>query len=281
MREAVEGGGCGVGRACGRAGMSRQNYYACRKLRRKRDVDDKLVLEEVKRERSRQPRIGVRKLKHLVGGRLGKAGVEVGRDRLFGILREAGLLVGRKARTKRTTQSRHSLPVFRNRLKGLELSGPNEAWVSDLTYVRTEEGFVYAAVIMDAWSRKLVGMHVGDSLESEGCQKALQEALKGLPEGKHPIHHSDRGCQYCCHEYVSMLRKAGMPVSMTEEMHCYENAKAERVIGILKGEYELDQTFRTKELARKAAMEARSLYNESRPHMALDYRMPAEAHGCN
>lgn len=275
----VEGAGAGVSRTCRRAGMSRQNYYEARRQRRRREVDEELVLGLVRAERKRQPRLGTRKLHYLVSGRLAEAGVKVGRDRIFGILRGAELLVKAKARTQRTTQSRHSLPVFRNLVKGRELGGPNEVWVSDLTYVRTEEGFVYAAVIMDAWSRKVVGMNVGDSLESIGCQKALEEALEGLPAGKHPIHHSDRGCQYCCHEYVGLLKKAGMEVSMTEEMHCYENAQAERVIGILKGEYELDGTFRTKAEARKAGGEARRMYNEIRPHGALSYRVPSVVHG--
>jgi transposase InsO family protein len=217
-------------------------------------------------------------LLHLLRKPLKEANVEMGRDRLLGVLRREGLLVARKPRTKRTTQSRHSLPVFRNLVKENPPQGPNEVWVSDLTYVRTAEGFLYAAVIMDAWSRKLVGMHVGDSLESVGCQSALSEALKALPAGKHPIHHSDRGCQYCCHDYVAMLRVAGMAASMTEENHCYENAQAERVIGILKGEYELDQTFNSKAQARAAIGQARQLYNERRPHFALNLQVPAERH---
>lgn len=263
---------------CRRAGMSRQNYYAARRQRQRRAVAEEKVVELVQRERQQQPRLGGRKLRHVLAGRLQEAGVRVGRDRFFGVLRRSGLLVAAKRRTKRTTQSRHSLPVFGNRLKGVELKGPNEAWVSDLTYVRTLEGFVYLAVIMDAWSRKLVGVHVGDSLESEGCQAALREALAGLPAGKHPVHHSDRGCQYCCHEYVGLLREAGMAVSMTEELHCYENAQAERVIGILKGEYELDQTFVRKEEVRRAVAEAVRMYNERRPHTALGYEVPSEAH---
>lgn len=268
-----------MSRTCRRAGMSRQNYYEARRQRQRQKVDEELVLSLVRAERELQPRLGTRKLLYLVSGRLEEAGVKVGRDRLFEMLRGAGMLVKPKAKTHRTTQSRHSLPVFRNLVRGRELRGPNEVWVSDLTYVRTEEGFVYAAVIMDAWSRKVVGMHVGDSLESVGCQKALEEALEGLPAGIYPIHHSDRGCQYCCHEYVGVLREAGLEVSMTEEMHCYENAQAERVIGILKGEYELDGTFRTKAEARKAAVEARRMYNEIRPHGALSYRVPAAVHG--
>ena len=267
-----------VVRICGRAGMSRQNFYSVRRQRQRRVLDTEAVVRLVKEERQVQPRLGARKLLHLLRKPLEEAKVEVGRDRLLGVLRREGLLVARKPRTKRTTQSRHSLPVFRNLVKANPPQGPNEVWVSDLTYVRTSEGFLYAAVIMDAWSRKLVGMHVGDSLESVGCQSALSEALKDLPAGKHPIHHSDRGCQYCCHDYVAMLRVAGMAASMTEENHCYENAQAERVIGILKGEYELDQTFNTKAQARAAIGQARQLYNERRPHFALNLQVPAEMH---
>lgn len=263
---------------CRRVGMSRQNYYAVRRQRQGRAVDEELVVKLVQCERQQQPRVGVRKLRHMLAGPLKEAGVKLGRDRFFGVLRRAGLLVAAKPRGKRTTQSRHSLPVFGNLLKEHELTGPNEAWVSDLTYVRTLEGFAFLAVIMDAWSRKLVGVHVGDSLESIGCQAALREALAGLPEGSHPIHHSDRGCQYCCHEYVDMLKEAGMRVSMTEELHCYENAQAERVIGILKGEYELDQTFVSKQQVRQVVPEVVRIYNERRPHTALGYQVPAAAH---
>lgn len=263
---------------CRRVGMSRQNYYAVRRQRRRRAVDEELVVGLVQGERQQQPRLGGRKLRHVLAQPMKEAGVKLGRDRFFGVLRRAGLLVAAKPRAKRTTQSRHSLPVFGNLLKGRELTGSNQAWVSDLTYVRTLEGFAFLAVIMDAWSRKLVGVHVGDSLESIGCQKALREALAGLPEGVHPIHHSDRGCQYCCHEYVDLLREAGMGVSMTEELHCYENAQAERVIGILKGEYELDQTFVTKQQVRQVVREVVQTYNERRPHTALGYQVPAAVH---
>jgi len=151
------------------------------------------------------------------------------------------------------------------------MTGPDQAWVSDLTYIGTEEGFLYAAMITDVYSRKIVGAHIGDSLEAEGCLEALEQALKSLAEGKHPIHHSDRGCQYCCHAYVERLQARELPISMTQIMHCYENALAERVNGILKLEYEMDRTFRTKEQARRAFDQAVWLYNHRRPHLMLDY----------
>ena len=258
--------------------MSRQNYYAARRLRQRRQIDESMILELVRRERRLQPRLGGRKLLHLLRPDFQDARVTIGRDRFFELLAESNLLVVPKPGMARTTNSRHSLPVFGNLLSDKLLSGPNEAWVSDLTYIRTDEGFLYAALITDAYSRKIVGAHIGDSLEAEGCLAALEQALRELPAGKQPIHHSDRGCQYCCHEYVEQLQAKGLPISMTQVMHCYENAKAERVNGILKQEYELDRRFRTKEQARKAFEQAVWLYNHRRPHIRLDYRFPADVH---
>jgi putative transposase len=263
---------------CARVGMSRQNYYAARRLRQRRQIDEALILELVRRERQIQPRIGGRKLLHLLDSDFEDAEIQIGRDRFFELLAESDLLVTPKPGAPRTTNSRHSLPVFGNLLAGRTVSSPNEAWVSDLTYIRTDEGFLYAALITDAYSRKIVGAHIGDSLEAEGCLLALDQALKTLPAGKRPIHHSDRGCQYCCHEYVGRLQEGGLPVSMTQVMHCYENAQAERVNGILKQEYELDQRFRTKAQARKAFEQAVWLYNHRRPHLRLNYRFPSDVH---
>lgn len=268
----------GVAALCVRVGMSRQNYYAARRLRQRRQVDEAMIVELVKQERRMQPRLGGRKLLYLLSPELVAAGVEVGRDRFFEVLAEADLLIVPKPGTPRTTNSRHSLPVFGNLLAGKELHAANEAWVSDLTYIRTDEGMLYAALITDAYSRKIVGAHISDSLEAEGCLRALEEALRELPTNKHPIHHSDRGCQYCCHEYVERLQARGLPISMTQVMHCYENAQAERVNGILKQEYEMDRTFRTKAQARTAFQQAVWLYNHRRPHSMLKYRFPADVH---
>jgi putative transposase len=258
--------------------MSRQNYYAARRLRQRRQIDEAMILELVRRERRMQPRLGGRKLLHLLGNDFEEAKIQIGRDRFFELLAESDLLVAPKPGTPRTTNSRHSLPVFVNLLAGKMLCAPNEAWVSDLTYIRTDEGFLYAALITDAYSRKIVGAHIGDSLEAEGCLIALDQALKDLPADKYPIHHSDRGCQYCCHEYVARLQTQGLPISMTQVMHCYENAQAERVNGILKQEYELDRRFRTKAQARKSFEQAVWLYNNRRPHLRLAFRFPADVH---
>jgi transposase InsO family protein len=258
--------------------MSRQNYYAVRRLRQRREVDEALIVELVRRERRMQPRLGGRKLLHLLQADFAEANVSVGRDRFFEVLAKYDMRVARKPGAPHTTNSRHSLPVFHNLLAGRIWQGPNQAWASDLTYIRTEEGFLYAALITDVYSRKIVGFHIGDTLEAEGCLQALDLALKELPADKYPIHHSDRGCQYCCHEYVARLQARGLGISMTEVRHCYENALAERVNGILKQEYEMDRTFKTKAQAKAALAQAVWLYNYRRPHTMLNYRFPADVH---
>jgi transposase InsO family protein len=259
--------------------MSRQNYYARRAERQRRSVDEELVVARVRQERTLQPRLGVRKLRVLLRGELAQAGVRLGRDRFFEILRGEGLLLKpRRSETPRTTQSYHTLPVFINLIKGRQFSRPNEVWVGDLTYLRTEEGFMFLALLTDLISHHMVGYHHGDSLESRGCQEALRLALKQLPPGMHPIHHSDRGSQYCCHDYVQLALSRGLSMSMTESNHCAENALAERMNGILKSEYGLDQRFKTKGQCRKAVEQAIWLYGTRRPHSALGYQFPAQVH---
>ena len=259
--------------------MSRQNYYARRRQRRRRQVDGELVAGLVARERRLQPRLGTRKLYHLLKDELQEAGVRIGRDRMFEELRERNLLLEPiAAQYPRTTNSYHNLPVFENLINSKQVQGPNEVWVSDLSYLRTREGFLYLALITDKYSRKIVGSHAGDSLEAVGCVRALEQALKELPANAQPIHHSDQGSQYCCHEYVNRLRQRGLEISMTQSNHCAENALAERMNGILKQEYGLGVEFATKADARRAVEQGVFLYNHKRPHTQLNYRVPAQVH---
>jgi putative transposase len=259
--------------------MTRQNYYACRRRRQRRQVDADLVTQMVQEERKLQPRLGTRKLHFMCKDPLAKAGVKLGRDRFFTVLRERGLLLKpRRSEYPRTTNSYHSLPVFTNRVKDLEVMKANQVWVGDLTYLRTAVGFLYLALLTDKGSRKIVGYHCGDTLEAQGCIEALEMALGDLPQGICPIHHSDRGTQYCCHDYVNRLTKRGLSISMTETNHCAENALAERMNGIIKSEYGLDREFKTKEQARACVDQAIHLYNTRRPHTALKYRFPQDVH---
>lgn len=271
--------GVSVVEVCRRLRMSRQNFYFRRKQRERRGLDEDLVVALVQRERQLQTRLGTRKLCGMLRKDLAEAGVTIGRDRLFEVLRQRDLLVPRRiAEFPRTTNSHHYLPVFTNRIKDLEVKKPNEVWVGDISYLRTKEGFLYLALLTDKASRKIVGYHCGDSLESEGCLRALEKALRDLPEGASPIHHSDRGSQYCCHRYVDRLQERGLGISMTEVDHCAENALAERMNGILKSEYALGREFRTKADAHLAVDQAVHLYNTRRPHTALKFRVPAEVH---
>lgn len=259
--------------------MTRANYYARRKARRRREVDEELVVELVAAERRLQPRLGARKMRMLIGSALEAAGVKLGRDRCFEILRKRGLLLApQPAPYPCTTDSQHYLPVFKNQIKGRFLTRPNEVWVSDLTFLRTSEGFVYLALVSDKYSRKIVGYHCAETLAAAGCVQALEMALAGLSPGQKPIHHSDRGSQYCCHEYVNHLTSRGMGISMTEQDHCAENALAERINGILKSEYGLGMELESKAQARRAVAQAVLLYNTRRPHTALGYRFPETVH---
>jgi len=263
----------------GKLGMTRQNYYKGRSTRLRAEVDAELVEHLVRSERSLQPRLGGRKLFKILVPLLEKEGIKLGRDRFFNILRAKGLLVPPLPKSPRTTRFEPGLPVFHNVAAGLALTGPNQAWAADITYIRTDEGFLYLSLITDMWSRKIVGFHVGDSLETEGALAALTMALASIRNGTKPVHHSDRGCQYASHWYVGKLQEAGLQISMTEALHCYENAMAERVNGILKQEYYIGCCFRNKNQAKAAVKEAVYLYNTRRPHKSLDYETPEKIHG--
>ena len=259
--------------------MTPQNYYARRGQRRRREVEVGLLLELVRAERREQPRLGGRKLYHLIKPELKKAGVKLGRDRVFAALKHAGLLVTRKpSQWPKTTHFNENLPVFKNLVKGRKVTRRNQVWVADITYIRTEEAFVYLALVTDQWSRKIVGFKMGKSLAGDVVLRALNMGLKSLTAGEKPIHHSDRGCQYASHAFVQRVQEAKLRMSMTEKDHTAENALAERVNGILKQEYWLDATFPTHDQALQACAQAVRLYNTRRPHSALALRTPEQMH---
>lgn len=258
--------------------MSRQNYYRQRRARQQAWVDEQLALELVRRERARQPALGGRKLLRLIEPELSAAGALMGRDCFFKILKKHKLLIPRRVQTARTTDSRHGFRVYPNLAGDLVLCRPHQLWVSDITYLRTHSAFVYLALVMDAFSRMIVGYDCSDSLEALGALRALSMARRQLPSGERPMHHSDRGIQYCCGVYIQALQAAELPISMTQENHCYENAKAERLNGTLKRELGLSATFSGPAEARAMVNEAVGIYNQHRPHQALDYRMPIDVH---
>lgn len=232
----------------------------------------------IQRERRLQPEIGCRKLHVLIQDELAQQGISIGRDRLFDLMRRHRLLIKPRRKARKTTNSRHHLTVYPNRLVEAVLTSPHQAWVSDLTYLRVGSGFRYLSLITDAYSRKIVGWHLHKNLEATGPLRAVEMALWQLPDGYKPIHHSDRGIQYCCHDYIDLLLDRGLTISMTEDNHCYENGMAERVNGILKHEYKIGDWFHSEEQARKATRQAIDLYNNRRPHMAIGYAIPGSCH---
>ena len=263
---------------CDRVGISRQAYYKERKVRQRKEIERVVIVDLVKEERRIQPKIGTRKLMRMLENELAKIGISIGRDRFFDLLRERNLLIEKKAKFAKTTDSQHGFYAYPNLIRNICPSMPNQLWVSDLTYISTDEGFMYLALITDVFSRKIVGFDISDSLEAEGCMRALKMALRQLLPGERPIHHSDRGTQYCSKAYVGLLKKHGCIISMTEVNHCYENALAERVNGILKDEYYLNQTFRNKTQAINAVRQAIRIYNDRRLHTGLNYRTPSSVH---
>ena len=232
------------------------------------------MIQIVKQRRKSLPREGVRKLKISLKNEFDKANLKVGRDTLFNLLRKHNMLTLRKKPSYRTTNSLHRFYKYKNIIKDIEVARPNQVWVSDITYIRTVKGFCYLALITDVYSRKIVGWDLSNSLELSGCVRALNKALYKAKNIQGLIHHSDRGIQYCSNQYTQILKRKKIAISMTEENHCYENALAERVNGILKDEFYLDQTFDNVAHAKRATKNAIKLYNEIRLHLSLDYKTP-------
>lgn len=242
------------------------------------ELQEDVVIKLVQEIRRYQPRIGGKKLYKLLKDDLDKLEGSIGRDKFFDILRKRGLLVKRRRKYVTTTDSCHRFHKYKNKLKGKLLTGSNQAYASDITYMRSGEGFVYLFLQTDVYSRMITGWHLSDSLSIEGAIRALKMTIKQCGNTKGSIHHSDRGIQYCSKEYIKLLKKQNMEISMTEENHCYENAMAERVNGILKDEFLLDEKFANKEMAFKAVKEAIKSYNTRRPHWSLNLYTPKQIH---
>ncbi len=258
--------------------LKRDAYYKYKKRYVKRKQIEKTVIELVNERRRILPREGTRKLMKALQEGFRNNNLKIGRDQLFRILRENELLVRRKKYSSRTTNSYHRFYKYNNIIKDVEIERPNQVWAADITYIRTIKGFCYLALITDMYSRKIVGFDLSDSLELTGCVRALKKALYQNKAIKNLTHHSDRGIQYCSNVYTDELKRRKINISMTEENHCYENALAERVNGILKDEFYLDQTFASVAEAQWATKNAIKLYNSKRLHLSLNYKIPNNVH---
>lgn len=224
------------------------------------------------------PRIGGRKLLKILRTEYPKD-LHIGRDAFFDLLRENDLGIKRKRYKVKTTDSNHWMHIYPNLIKEFTPSGPHQLWVSDITYIETDDGFKYLFLITDAYSRKIVGWQLGDTLEAKYAVAALFMALWQLPKQvRELIHHSDRGSQYCSAEYVKILKKRGIKISMTENGDPLENAIAERVNGILKTEWLYDLKLKDRQSAEKQLRRIVEIYNTQRPHTSLEMMMPDIAH---
>ncbi len=263
---------------CGLFEISRQAHYQKARREQEQSRQGEITLEMVRLVRRRHPRMGTRKLLHQFQPMLAQEGLSIGRDRLFELLRSQNLLLERKKTFRRTTLP--GLWKAPNRLLGLTVAWPNQVWVADITYLELEGGhFAYLFVLMDLYSRYIVGWQVSISLSSDGALESLQRALKGLsspPTGL--IHHSDHGVQYTCHAYLETLLANGILPSMGAVGSCYDNIFAERLIGTLKNEYGLDQPFVDYAQAISVVEEVISLYNTDRPHLSLNMAVPQEVY---
>jgi transposase InsO family protein len=264
----------GLGKICRVFGYTRQGYYKRKKHELFNAFQNEEVLCTVKEFRKRQPMVGVRKLQKM----LLSEGITIGRDRLFDLLREHELLIYPKRNYRRTTNSKHNFRMYRNLIKDLELTGSNQVFVSDITYIRTLEGFCYLSLITDKFSRKIVGYNLSRSLAVEGSLRALKMAMRGVKRPENLIHHSDRGIQYCSNLYVDYLICKKTSISMTEKDHVYENALAERVNGILKNELMLGTMIKSFSIAKNLVKQSIEIYNNERLHFALNYKTPELVH---
>ena len=228
--------------------------------------------------RALMPRIGTRKLYYLLQEEFKREGIKMGRDNLFRLLREEGLLVQKKKKYTITTNSKHFLHKHPNLIKGMKIKRPEQVWVADITYIPVAKGVSYLHLITDAYSKKIVGYEICDNMTATSTLKALQMALKNRVNDHKLIHHSDRGLQYCSGLYTKLLIDNNIDISMTIDGDPYENAIAERINGILKDEFGLGETIPTQNEAIKMVRQAVEIYNTIRPHLSNHYVTPLKMH---
>jgi len=279
MQMKADNGEVGIEKLCRLFGKTRHAFYDHQWRKQDDFLKEELILQLVYEIRQTLPKIGTRKLHYMINQKLIEHRLKAGRDYLFDLLKRHKLLIRNRRRRVITTDSRHWMRKYGNLALELQVTCPEQLWVSDITYIRFINGFVYLSLITDAYSRKIVGYSLQKDLSAAGCLTALQMALINRKHHHQQlIHHSDRGCQYCCKEYVDLLNENNIAISMTNNGDPYENAIAERVNGIIKSEFNLyGSQFGFEETARKIekTMEA---YNNLRPHGSCDYLTPQQAH---
>jgi putative transposase len=266
-----------LSKACRLLGISRQAIYQREKRATKRIVELQPVKDWVMQYRRFMPQLGTRKLYHLIKPELEAQDIKLGRDGLFDYLRDANLLVKPRRSYIKTTFSKHWMRKHPNLFKNINVDKPEQVFVSDITYMESDEGVHYLSLVTDACSRKIMGYEVSREMKSGDVLKALKMAIGERQTHHRLIHHSDRGVQYCSREYQQVLEANGIKPSMTDGYDCYQNALAERVNGILKQEFLMHRCKSFDEL-KSLVKQSVIIYNRLRPHLSLGLKTPEDVH---
>lgn len=270
----------GLAKLCSWFGVTRQAYYQNSWKSIDTSIEEELVIQQIKEIRKNHRRMGTRKLYEKLTPFMQEHGIKIGRDALFNLVAANHLQVRRRKRRIQTTQSFHWLRKYPNLIRDFTPTAPNQLWVSDITYWKiNEKQHLYISFITDAFSHKIVGYHIAETLEAIESIKALNMALKQLKSKEYQlIHHSDRGIQYCSKDYVKLLQDYKIQISMTENGDPLENAIAERINGIIKEEYLYDYQVDNINEAQELLTQVVELYNTDRPHMSIGNLTPNQIH---
>lgn len=261
--------------SCGLFGANRQVYYRRKQAAQKSKETATKVVAMVMEVRQQMPRLGTRKLYYLLQDQVNDLGV--GRDKLFAILQANRMLIKPKRCYQTTTDSHHRYHKHKNLIENVTPVRPEQIWASDITYIGNRNNFHYLALVTDTYSKKIVGYDLSASLSADGAIRALKMALKQRSsQEKELIHHSDRGFQYCCHAYQKVLAKKKVKCSMTESYDPYANAVAERVNGILKQEFLLEDHNVKLPIMNKLVKNSIEIYNKKRPHYSCSMKTPEQ-----
>lgn len=273
----------GLAKLCGWFGVSRQAYYQNNWEGISTTLEEEIIIQLVRDIRKSHRRIGARKLYEMMQPFMLEHNIKMGRDALFNLLAANQLLIRKRKRRIQTTNSFHWLRKYPNLIRGFAPTAINQLWVSDITYWKTGEKHVYISFVTDAYSRKIIGYNVSETLEAINSTQALKMALSVITPNvsSNLIHHSDRGIQYCSHQYVKLLQDYYINISMTENGDPLENAIAERVNGIIKEEYLETYDINNIKDAKVLLEFAVNLYNNERPHMSIGNLTPNQIHHSN
>jgi putative transposase len=270
-------------RFCRLLGVTRQALYQHQWHSAELSIEAELIIQQVIDIRKRHPIIGTRKLYVMLQPFLLEHQIKIGRDKLFDLLAAYKLLIRRRQRRISTTQSYHRFHKYPNLIRELEVTHIDQLWISDITYYKMMGRFVYLSFVTDAYSHKIIGYHVAETLEVIHSLKALEMAINGVDLSRQcrTIHHSDRGIQYCSDGYVKLLEKNDIRISMTENGDPLENPIAERVNGIIKDEYLIRYHYSTINEIEEKLSQVVKFYNNERPHMSCSMFSPAKVYEKN